>query len=759
MGTVHPGPPRDLVIFLRDAFGISDFIETGTYLGATAAWAAGHFVLVTSIEAAPALHRRAVDSHGHLANLRLLLGDSRVELPRVLGSTERPALLWLDGHWSAGATFGEGAECPLLEELRAVAAAPLEHFTLIDDARLFLAPPPPPHDPSQWPTLTEVLDALRARAPERAPFVVIIDDVLIAVPPSAQPLLREYLRRRSGPATQPRPAPERVLSPPELAAAGLWTPGQPLRLHLGCGEQSLPGYVNIDYPPEEHDLMRVRPDLAADLLQLRAAPGTVDQVRLHHVFEHFGRVTALALLIRWHGWLRPGGTLHIETPNLLGSARTLLSDCPYRVKAGVARHLAGDQAAPWAYHVDHWFPERFERTLTRLGFDIVSSSSESWAEPPFLSNVTVVARKARALSLAELVAAADEILLESTVAEAERPTWEMWRAQLRQELAGEPASRPAAGRRLPAPRIVGVVFSKDRPLQLDATLRSLQAHCRDPQEILLKVLFVASNERLRGLYGRLMAEHPLVHFIEEHAFRDDLLRAVAGAEHVLLLVDDTLFVAPFSIAEERAALEAHPDALGFSLRLGRNIIYCYTLDRLEPRPAFEELAAGILKYTWTTAGPTFGYPLEVSSSLYRAHDLLPLLAGFPYQNPNTLEARLAEAAARLGERMPALLCHDRSVAFSAPLNKVQQVYQNRAGQRPEHSPERLADLFARGVRVDVMAYAGFTPEATHQEVALLPMGPEPEEDHASRPVQALGRRLWALLQALGSVAAPRRGEL
>jgi hypothetical protein len=51
---------------------------------------------------------------------------------------------------------------------------------LIDDARFFAAPPPPPHDPDAWPTLLEVLDAIRAARPDH--HVTILDDQILAVP-------------------------------------------------------------------------------------------------------------------------------------------------------------------------------------------------------------------------------------------------------------------------------------------------------------------------------------------------------------------------------------------------------------------------------------------------------------------------------------------------------------------------------------------------------------------------------------------------
>jgi predicted SAM-dependent methyltransferase len=227
------------------------------------------------------------------------------------------------------------------------------------------------------------------------------------------------------------PHPSHTTSLDQLKEKGKWSEGKPLRLHLGCGEQHFDGYVNIDYPPSEHNVMQIKADIYANIAELDFPPGSVDEVRLHHVFEHFNRVTAIAMLIKWHKWLKIGGKLHIETPDLIGSAKTLLSDVPWRVKTGVVRHLAGDQAASWAYHIDHWFPERFEHTLRKFGFDPVQTQSISWQQEPYLSNVHAVALKARSMTLDELIRVAEELLWESTVSETERPTYEVWCSQLR----------------------------------------------------------------------------------------------------------------------------------------------------------------------------------------------------------------------------------------------------------------------------------------------------------------------------------------
>ncbi len=204
MGLVHAGPPAELTVALRDAFDIQDFIETGTFLGETAVWAAGIFPRATTIEAAEGLFTRTSQRNRRVTNLKFLHGDSSVELPRVLHDLSGPALLWLDGHWSDGETFGAGKECPLLDELAAVAASPFAHFVFIDDARLFAAPPPAPHDIAQWPTLDAVMSALRPAG--RTPYIVYIEDVIVAVPPEARALVAAYCRRASDRAWQERTA-------------------------------------------------------------------------------------------------------------------------------------------------------------------------------------------------------------------------------------------------------------------------------------------------------------------------------------------------------------------------------------------------------------------------------------------------------------------------------------------------------------------------------------------------------------------------
>jgi glycosyltransferase involved in cell wall biosynthesis len=270
-----------------------------------------------------------------------------------------------------------------------------------------------------------------------------------------------------------------------------------------------------------------------------------------------------------------------------------------------------------------------------------------------------------------------------------------------------------------------VVFSKDRPLQLGATLSSLVRHCVDHETLQVHVLYATSSAYQEGLYWELRLEHPGVAFHREERFKRDLETLVAGAEFVCFLVDDAVFVRDFSMAAVVDTLKSDDHAIGFSLRLGANTTYCYTIDSEQQLPAFEAKSSGIVAYTWPGASYDFGYPLELSSSIYRAADIRPLLSRTRFVNPNTLEAELAARAASLAARQPRLLCFERSVAFCVPANIVQGVAPNRVSVRPDYSPDALAVAFERGGRIDVAHYDDMANHSCHQEVELRVSEPDP----------------------------------
>jgi len=92
-----------------------------------------------------------------------------------------------------------------------------------------------------------------------------------------------------------------------------------MKLHLGCGGKYLEGYVNIDFPSNEKTIAKVKADLYQDIRELEYKDGSIEEIRSHHLFEHFSRVEALKLLLKWQRWLKIEGKLIIETPDFFGA--------------------------------------------------------------------------------------------------------------------------------------------------------------------------------------------------------------------------------------------------------------------------------------------------------------------------------------------------------------------------------------------------------------------------------------------------------
>jgi hypothetical protein len=192
MGELRWGIPKDLVLKLAKEFNVRKFIETGTYHGNTSLWASEYFDGVTTLEASQELHAIAEKNLATTPNVSLIFGSSKVLLTKAIAPAAGPALFWLDAHYSGGITFGSKDECPLVEELNQINESPIDHFILIDDARLFLSPPYLGHDTSQWPSIDIICSLLQSGKHKK--YIAVFEDVIFAVPESAKTFLQKELQ-------------------------------------------------------------------------------------------------------------------------------------------------------------------------------------------------------------------------------------------------------------------------------------------------------------------------------------------------------------------------------------------------------------------------------------------------------------------------------------------------------------------------------------------------------------------------------------
>ena len=184
MGYKHYGvntggiPVEYIKVFLME-YKIPIFIETGTAGGDSVRAVSHLFEKCHTIEIVEGRPQGEFPE-----NVQLHEGDSSVQLKEIVSwYPTKNIFFWLDAHWSEPFEAPEGTnECPVLQEIEAIANVKERALIMIDDARLFYGAPPWPCNPVRWPKFMHVFDKLRQCFPHH--IVTIVDDYIIAFPES-----------------------------------------------------------------------------------------------------------------------------------------------------------------------------------------------------------------------------------------------------------------------------------------------------------------------------------------------------------------------------------------------------------------------------------------------------------------------------------------------------------------------------------------------------------------------------------------------
>ena len=183
-----------------------------------------------------------------------------------------------------------------------------------------------------------------------------------------------------------------------------------MKLHLGCGQVYLKGYVNIDYPSSEHTVQHQSvADRLADISQLTFPLSSVEEVRLHHVFEHFRRPQISAMVACWNSWMVNDGVLHIEVPDLGRIARVFANPfSSIEARAVAERHLFGSHEAAWAAHYEGYDEKLMNFLLSTFGFQVTKIKRWRWRGT---HNIHVFAKKVAPLESKEAATVAGKKFL------------------------------------------------------------------------------------------------------------------------------------------------------------------------------------------------------------------------------------------------------------------------------------------------------------------------------------------------------------
>lgn len=86
-----------------------------------------------------------------------------------------------------------------------------------------------------------------------------------------------------------------------------------VKINLGSGNDYREGYINVD-----NGLMfpNAKVDFIGDIKTFSTLKNSVDEILLSHVIMYFRPEELQPLLKTWHGWLKKGGKLIIETSDI-----------------------------------------------------------------------------------------------------------------------------------------------------------------------------------------------------------------------------------------------------------------------------------------------------------------------------------------------------------------------------------------------------------------------------------------------------------
>jgi ubiquinone/menaquinone biosynthesis C-methylase UbiE len=132
-----------------------------------------------------------------------------------------------------------------------------------------------------------------------------------------------------------------------------------MKLHLGCGNDYLKGWVNVDLYAKEADII-------ADVLHLPFEDNSADAILAQHVIEHFHYYNSFKLFKEWYRVLKPGGWLIVECPDLKKVTKAFLEKTiPFDAMYVC---LYGEPWKPGQTHYYAWFTEQLIWALKGVGF-------------------------------------------------------------------------------------------------------------------------------------------------------------------------------------------------------------------------------------------------------------------------------------------------------------------------------------------------------------------------------------------------------
>jgi hypothetical protein len=266
-----------------------------------------------------------------------------------------------------------------------------------------------------------------------------------------------------------------------------------------------------------------------------------------------------------------------------------------------------------------------------------------------------------------------------------------------------------------------VIFSKDRPLQLDLTLKSVELNLEIPHTCY--IIYDTSNSRQENAYDRLICEHRNCTFIQglNNGMCLEFILLNTKDPFFMFLTDDNIVYKKVKTTDQDLRHIFSRDIASLSLRLGLNITKNdQTSDKRYARPETESDGIHIV---WNrmqmTAGSYWNYPLSLDGHIFMTPMIRPIISDIYKQNclshPNKIEQMLQ----RYFFEVPSYMASETtSCVVNSPNNRVQELVKNWYGRIFPVNPDCLLLEYELGKRIDLQKLK-FNVTCPHQEINIL----------------------------------------
>jgi len=289
--------------------------------------------------------------------------------------------------------------------------------------------------------------------------------------------------------------------------------------------------------------------------------------------------------------------------------------------------------------------------------------------------------------------------------------------------------------------VTNIVFTKNRPLQLDAYLESLYRYF--PQH-LIKTFIIYKVELFKEQYESVFRKFSDCIVVREGDFHSDVIDVIGmvDTKYILFGIDDVVFHDSVDLDVVNRTFDEHgPEVFGFTLRFGPD-----SLD--DSGDIVTEVSVAdqqVYKLNWKEGRtPHSRYPFELCCTFYPAatvrkiirdsmnHNPLirklfcpasplvrcmakvcstrSILKSFGYFfSPNTLESWLCRWCKNHPADFPGFTYFQKLCACAIQINMVNTSTKNTFDGTTEHTVEALNEKYKQGYRFDIASFAANKP--------------------------------------------------